>query len=116
MFELDRGTIVVTGGAGLIGSAVVWALNRRGIDDILVVDRLDRSEKWRHLVPLRFADYIDADDFEGSWTDGKSFGDVRTLFHLGACSSTTETDADYLLRNNYEYTKNLARWASEQRA
>ena len=63
MFELDRGTIVVTGGAGLIGSAVIWALNRRGIDDILVVDRLDRSEKWRHLVPLRFADYVDADEF-----------------------------------------------------
>jgi ADP-L-glycero-D-manno-heptose 6-epimerase len=116
MHDLNRGRIVVTGGAGLIGSALVWALNRRGLDDILVVDRLDRSEKWKHLVPLRFADYIDADDFEGSWTDGKSFGDVRTLFHLGACSSTTESDADYLLRNNYEYTKNLARWASEQRA
>jgi ADP-L-glycero-D-manno-heptose 6-epimerase len=116
MHDLNRGRIVVTGGAGLIGSALIWALNRRGLDDILVVDRLDRSEKWKHLVPLRFADYVDAGDFVEMWTEGKSFGDVRTIFHLGACSSTTESDADYLLRNNYEYTKGLARWASEQRA
>jgi ADP-L-glycero-D-manno-heptose 6-epimerase len=111
MHELDRGTIVVTGGAGLIGSALIWALNRRGIDDILVVDRLDTSEKWKHLVPLRFADLLDADDFERRTLDGDDFGDVRTVFHLGACSSTTETDADFLLRNNYEYTKNLAAWS-----
>lgn len=113
MFELDRGTIVVTGGAGLIGSALIWALNRRGIDDILVVDRLDGSEKWKHLVPLRFADYIDAGEFERRTTDGDDFGGVGTVFHLGACSSTTETDSDYLMRNNYEYTKNLANWAEE---
>ncbi|HKE37787.1 MAG TPA: ADP-glyceromanno-heptose 6-epimerase [Candidatus Baltobacteraceae bacterium] len=111
MHDLDRGTIVVTGGAGLIGSALVWALNRRGIEDIVVVDRLDSSEKWKHLVPLRFADLIDADDFERRTIDGDDFGDVRTVFHLGACSSTTETNADYLLRNNYEYTKNLAAWS-----
>jgi ADP-L-glycero-D-manno-heptose 6-epimerase len=113
MFDLDRGTIIVTGGAGLIGSAVVWALNRRGIEDILVVDRLDTSEKWKHLVPLRFADYIDADEFERRTADGDDFGGVGTVFHLGASSSTTETDSDFLMRNNYEYTKNLARWAQE---
>jgi len=116
MHELTRGRIVVTGGAGLIGSAVIWALNRRGLDDILVVDRLDRSEKWKHLVPLRFADYIDADEFERQRADGKSFGTVRSIFHLGACSSTTECDADYLLRNNYEYTKALAQWSVAQQA
>ncbi len=116
MHELDRGRIIITGGAGLIGSAAVWALNRRGIDDILIVDRSDCSEKWRHLVPLRFADYMDAGDFERRSAAGTSFGDVRTIFHFGACSSTTENDADYLLRNNYEYTKNLARWAVEQGA
>jgi ADP-L-glycero-D-manno-heptose 6-epimerase len=65
---------------------------------------------------LRFADYADADDFERRAGAGSSFGDVRTVFHFGACSSTTENDADYLLRNNYEYTKNLARWAVEQDA
>ncbi len=116
MHDLNRGKIVVTGGAGLIGSALIWGLNRRGIEDILVVDRLDRSEKWKHLVPLRIADYADADDFESGLMQGRSFGDVRTIFHLGACSSTTETDADYLLRNNYQYTKNLAQWAVDHDA
>jgi ADP-L-glycero-D-manno-heptose 6-epimerase len=116
MFDLNRGTTIVTGGAGLIGSAVVWALNRRGIEDILVVDRLDGSEKWRHLVPLRFADYIDADEFERRTIEGEDFGGIGTVFHLGACSSTTETDSDYLMRNNYEYTKNVANWAEENSA
>ncbi|MBV8116729.1 MAG: ADP-glyceromanno-heptose 6-epimerase [Candidatus Eremiobacteraeota bacterium] len=111
MFDLDRGTTIVTGGAGLIGSALIWALNRRGLDDILVVDRLDRSEKWRHLVALRFADYIDADEFEKRIADGDDFGGIGTVFHLGACSSTTEDDSDYLMRNNYEYTRNVAQWA-----
>ncbi len=114
MHDLSRGTIVVTGGAGLIGSALIWALNRRGLDDILVVDRLDESEKWRHLVPLRFADYIDADEFEARAMDGDDFGGVETVLHLGACSATTERDADFLARNNYEYTKHLAAWALER--
>jgi ADP-L-glycero-D-manno-heptose 6-epimerase len=116
MHDLSRGRIVITGGAGLIGSAVLWALNRRGLDDVLIVDRLDASEKWKHLVPLRFADYIEADEFAQFATAGRNFGDVRTVFHLGACSSTTERDADFLLRNNYEYTKRLALWAAAQEA
>ncbi|HET6277068.1 MAG TPA: ADP-glyceromanno-heptose 6-epimerase [Candidatus Cybelea sp.] len=116
MHDLNRGRIMVTGGAGLIGSAVLWALNRRGIDDVLVIDRLDASEKWKHLVPLRFIDYIDADDFEREAEAGRTFGDVRTVIHLGACSSTTETDVGFLLRNNYEYTKRLVLWAMEAKA
>ena len=116
MHDLCRGRIVVTGGAGLIGSALIWALNRRGLEDILVVDRLDHSEKWKHLVPLRFADCIDADEFERAMMERRPFGDVRTVFHFGACSSTTETDSGYLLRNNYEYTKRLALWSIEQEA
>lgn len=112
MHDLERGRIVVTGGAGLIGSALVWGLNRRGIDEILIVDRLDASEKWRHLVPLRFADYLDADDFETRLSDDRPTPTgVGTILHLGACSSTTERDAAYLLRNNYEYTKRLAEYA-----
>ncbi len=114
MHDIERGRIVVTGGAGLVGSALIWALNRRNLDDILVVDRLDRSEKWKHLVPLRFADYVDADEFACRREREQSFGDVRTIVHLGACSSTTERDADYLLRNNYEYTKALAHWALDR--
>ncbi|HEY9179284.1 MAG TPA: ADP-glyceromanno-heptose 6-epimerase [Candidatus Baltobacteraceae bacterium] len=112
MHDLTRGHVVVTGGAGLIGSAVIWALNLRGVDDIIVVDRLDASEKWKNLVPLRFRDYIDADEFESRiLARASSFANVSAVFHLGACSSTTETDAAYLMRNNYEYTKHLAHWA-----
>lgn len=112
MHDLSRGKIVVTGAAGLIGSAVIWALNRRGFEDVLAVDRLDTSEKWRHLVPLHFIDYSDADAFlDRLEHHANAFGHVHTLFHLGACSSTTERDAAYLIGNNYEYTKRLARWA-----
>ena len=87
----DRGTVLVTGAAGLIGSAVIWALNQRGDDRILAVDRLDRSEKWRNLAPLRFDDYIDADAL-GDQIERGLLDDVRAVVHLGACSSTTETD------------------------
>lgn len=112
MHDIARGPIVVTGGAGLIGSALLWLLNRRGFEDIIVVDRLDHSEKWKHLVPMSFAEYVDADDFLDLVTEHPHhFGSVATVFHLGACSATTETDADFLIRNNYEYTKALAHWA-----
>ncbi|HEY8296620.1 MAG TPA: ADP-glyceromanno-heptose 6-epimerase [Candidatus Baltobacteraceae bacterium] len=115
MHDLSRGQLVVTGGAGLIGSALVWALNRRGLDDILVVDRLDSSEKWRNLVPLRYADYLDADEFERRVLESPgAFDGVAAVFHLGACSATTETDSAYLMRNNYAYTKHLAHWAAER--
>lgn len=117
MHDRLSGTTVVTGGAGLIGSALIWFLNQRGHEDIIVVDRLDSSEKWKHLVPLRFAEYVDADDFlEVTMHDDAAFGSVRTVFHLGACSSTTETNADFLMRNNYEYTKQLAHWALDRDA
>lgn len=100
--------IIVTGGAGFIGSAVVWRLNELGFEDILIADRLDDTDKWRNLVPLRFADYIDGYDLLETLDDLK---DVKTVFHLGACSSTTETDADYMIRNNYQYTQDLADWS-----
>jgi ADP-L-glycero-D-manno-heptose 6-epimerase len=104
----EKSRIIVTGGAGFIGSAIVWRLNELGLDDILIVDRLDETDKWKNLPPLRFADYIDADDFIDDLSD---FRDTDCIFHLGACSSTTERDADFMLRNNFEYTKNLAEFA-----
>lgn len=109
---LDQGSILVTGGAGFIGSALVWALNRRGLDDILVADFLGSDEKWRNLVPLRFRDYLEADDLLARAERGDTMLDrVRWVFHLGACSSTTERDARYLIQNNFEHTKRLCAWA-----
>lgn len=105
---MPEAKIIVTGGAGFIGSAVVWRLNELGYDDILVVDRMDRTDKWKNLAPLRFTDYIEAVDFLDILDD---FDDANVIFHLGACSSTTETDSDFVIRNNYQYTKDLAEYA-----
>jgi ADP-L-glycero-D-manno-heptose 6-epimerase len=100
--------IIVTGGAGFIGSAVVWRLNQLGEENILIVDRLDETDKWKNLAPLKYADYLDADDF---LDDLDEFKDAKAIVHLGACSSTTERDSAYLMRNNYEYTRELAEWS-----
>jgi len=108
----ERGRIVVTGGAGLIGSALIWHLNQDATSDILVVDHLGTSEKWRHLVPLQFADYIEADAFYPRIAQHPdAFGPIATVYHLGACSATTERDATYLVRNNYVLSQEIARWA-----
>jgi ADP-L-glycero-D-manno-heptose 6-epimerase len=112
MSILERGTILVTGGAGFLGSALVWALNQRGFDRILIADFLGHSEKWRNLAPLRFVDYLEADDLlRAVDSDAGKLRDIGSVFHLGACSSTTETDAAYLIRNNFQYTATLAEWA-----
>lgn len=100
--------IVVTGGAGFIGSNIVKGLNEAGEDRILVVDRLGTAEKWKNLVGLDFLDYEHKDDFEEKLDRGLFDRDVRAVFHLGACSSTTERDADYLMSNNYQFSKKLA--------
>lgn len=109
--------IIVTGGAGLIGSAVVWKLNSLGHDDIVIVDHLGSSEKWRNLAPLRFMDYLEKEHLLPLIESGNRnlFGNrpVRAIIHLGACSSTTERDASYLMHNNFEYSKCLARFAAE---
>lgn len=97
--------IIVTGGAGFIGSAIVWRLNQLGEDNILIVDRLDETDKWKNLAPLRFADYIDADNL---LADRAVFDDTKAIIHMGACSSTTERDSAYLMRNNYQYTWDLS--------
>jgi len=106
-----RKMIIVTGGAGFIGSAIVWKLNQQGESNILVVDELGRSSKWKNLRNLQFLDYINKDIFLEKVLKGDFNTGVRALIHMGACSDTTEQDADYLLLNNYEYTKHLAAYA-----
>lgn len=103
---------IVTGAAGLIGSSVVWGLNRRGVGDILAVDHLGCSEKWRNLRALEYADYMEKEDFRDLLADG-GLDKVKIdgIFHLGACSATTEKDATYLIHNNFEATKELALFA-----
>lgn len=104
------GRILVTGGAGLIGSAVIWFLNGLGKDDILVADSLDKSDKWKNLAALSFFDYIEASELRQRL---QKLGPISAVFHLGACSDTTERDAAYLMDTNYAFTRELARWAVE---
>lgn len=108
--------IVVTGGAGFIGSAIVAALNKRGFTEILVVDELGSSEKWKNLRALTVADYMEKDDFLDLVMDDGLPDTIRTIFHMGACSSTTERDLGFLIHNNFEYSKSLALWADEHDA
>jgi len=105
--------IIVTGGAGFIGSAIVAALNKRNITDILVVDELACDEKWKNLRNLSFTDYVEKDDFLEMVAEERIAPPVEAILHLGACASTTETDASYLIKNNYEYSKLLAQWATD---
>ncbi|MBE6384107.1 MAG: ADP-glyceromanno-heptose 6-epimerase [Lentisphaerae bacterium] len=101
---------IVTGGAGLIGSAVVAALNLRGISEILVVDHLGCSDKWKNLAPLAYDDYLEKEVFREKLRSGAFGGNIEGVFHLGACSSTTERDASYLIDNNFRYTAELAEY------
>jgi ADP-L-glycero-D-manno-heptose 6-epimerase len=102
--------IVVTGAAGFIGRNVVAELNRRGEEELILVDELGKEEKWKNLVGLTYEDIVSPEEFLGLLEDG-AYADARSLIHLGACSATTEKDADYLLRNNYQYTRVLCNWA-----
>ena len=105
---------IVTGAAGLIGSALVWKLNQLGIDDILAVDHLGTSEKWKNLRALSYADYMEKDVFMEKLLANELPRDTEVILHMGACSSTTEKDATYLVHNNFEYTRTLALYAIER--
>ena len=103
--------IVVTGGAGFIGSAIVWKLNRQGREDIIIVDELGTGEKWKNLNGLLFADFYHKDEFYDLITEDRVLFEIESIIHMGACSSTTETDADYLFHNNYRYSMDLAKYS-----
>ena len=101
---------IVTGGAGLIGSNIVEKLNRRGVTDIIVIDHLNHPGKQRNLDRLKFSSYMDRADFRKSFLRNQ-VPPVDGVFHLGACSSTTETDEAYLDDNNTAYTQDLCHWS-----
>lgn len=112
MHDISQGRILVTGGSGLIGSAIIACLNALGFTNILVTDKLGNDLRYRNLVPLKFAEYMEYEDFDRALeADPAAFSDIKTVFHLGACSATTEKDCTYLIHNNYEYTKKLAAFA-----
>ena len=128
---LGHDRILVTGGAGFIGSALVWALNGRGLTDIVVTDFIEPGKQWngrvpldsgrdgkkRNLAPLKFAEYVEADVFRARLqANPGGFGRFGTVFHLGACSSTMESNEAYLRDNNFAYTRELAEWALAQGA
>jgi len=104
--------IVLTGGAGFIGSCFLWKLNSMGIKDVLVVDHLNETEKWKNLIGKKYYDYIQKEDFFNAVVH-RQVPKPEAIVHLGACSSTTLTDADYYIKNNYEYSKVMALWAFE---
>ena len=102
--------IIVTGGAGFIGSNLISALNARGERDILLVDNLTNGRKMHNLADLNVADYMDKDDFIALLEKPNFLNDVTAVFHQGACSATTEWDGRYVMMNNYQYSKKLLDW------
>src|SRR3990167_8266311 len=103
--------IIVTGGTGFIGSAVVWALNQRGEQDILIVDYLDHPEKEHNVAPLRYEKLIGGGEFREQLTQGDfNAANVSVVIHLGAISSTTEQDWNKLKDNNIDFSQEVIRW------
>lgn len=100
--------IVVTGGAGFVGSNLIWELNRAGRSDVVVVDNLTDAHKFKNLVGADIADYIDKQDFLSMVASRSSdLDEIELISHQGACTSTTESDGRYMMKNNYEYSKAL---------
>lgn len=108
--------IIVTGGVGLIGSNIICGLNACGVSDILVVDHLTDGKKISNLSGLDIKDYLDRDDFMHYIQNEFDFGDVEAVFHLGACSATTEWNGQYVMRNNFQYSKELLHWCQAHEA
>lgn len=100
------GKVIVTGGAGFIGSCIIRMLNDKGIEDIVVVDNIAETEKWRNLRNKEYMEYIHKNDFLNRLHDFRN-ENISHVIHMGACSSTTEKNFDYLYTNNFEYSKKL---------
>ena len=105
--------IIVTGGAGMIGSNLINKLNKMNRKDIIIVDDLTDGYKSRNLKDLDFYDYIDKDDFINLIRNNQFTEKVETVFHQGACSTTTEWNGKFIMKNNYEFSKILLNWCQE---
>lgn len=103
--------IILTGGAGFIGSCFLQKLNSNNITNITVVDNLGNSEKWKNLIGKKFVDFIHKDIFLEKIRNNHFDDNIQVIFHFGACTDTTERNADYMLYNNYIYSKELAKYA-----
>jgi ADP-L-glycero-D-manno-heptose 6-epimerase len=103
---------IVTGAAGFIGSRLIEGLNRRGITDIIAVDNLTHSDRFRNLAKCEIADYLDQSQLSGALE--RLSGDVDAVFHQGACSDTMESDGRYMMDNNYRYSKDLLEWCQDE--
>lgn len=103
--------IIVTGGAGFIGSCIVRELNNMGYEDIIIVDNIQKTEKWKNMRNKRYLEYISRNDFLNRLPEFA--GKVSHVIHMGACSATTELDFDFLYKNNFEYTKTLWKFCTE---
>ena len=106
--------IIVTGGAGFIGSNIIHALNRKGEDDILLVDNLTNGHKMQNIADLNIADYMDKQAFLEKLENPNFLTHIRGVFHQGACSATTEWNGHYVMENNYEYSKRLLAWCQSK--
>jgi ADP-L-glycero-D-manno-heptose 6-epimerase len=106
---------IVTGGAGFIGANIVAALNQLETKDVIVVDDLAAAEKFRNLADCEIADYLDKNDFLRMMQAGVAPKRIKAVFHQGACSDTTETDGAYMMRNNFEYSKEVLHYCQSRR-
>ncbi len=103
--------IIVTGGAGFIGSAIVWRLNQEDRRDILIVDHLGNSDKWKNLLPLYYKDYMEKDEFLKIVEQDKDIPELEAIIHMGARSDTMEKDMSFLIENNFKYSQKVATYA-----
>ncbi|VFP78908.1 ADP-L-glycero-D-manno-heptose-6-epimerase [Candidatus Erwinia haradaeae] len=107
--------VIVTGGAGFIGSNIIHSLNEKNYTDILVVDNLNNGIKFSNISNLHISDYIDKESFRISILTNKHFfRNVEAVFHEGACTDTTEWNGKYMMDNNYQYSKDLLNWCITQ--
>ena len=108
-------SIIVTGGAGMIGSNIIEGLNKSGHHDIIVVDHLKNGKKFRNISDLEISDYYDKKDFISLIKDGNDFGQIDAVYHEGACSNTLELDGQYMMKNNYQYSKVLLHYCLDRK-